>query len=107
MKGQNEVINTVYLWQGDDVYDVIRGMIRSQLGGYHTANHKYLLRAKPNGIFILVTPPISSFEQNNHFDYYLDKSRQPPDRQATDVFDEIMPVLMNQNKALVRILFTF
>lgn len=99
-------INTQYQWHGDDIFDVLRGMIRSQLGGYLSDNAKYLLAAKPKNTYILVTPPISTFEKNISFDYYLDKSKQP-DAQSTDVFDELMPEMMNNQKASAKILFSF
>ncbi len=100
-----EIIDGTSQWFADDIQDFLRGMIRSKLGGYYSNNHKYLLIKKPNIPYILITPSISTFEQDISFDFFLNKNQQG-DPQATDVFDELMP-LLNVPNGHAKILFSF
>lgn len=99
-------INTSYQWHGDDIRDFLRGVIRSQLGDYFSGDHQYLLKNRLNDVFILVTPPISTMESDQAFDYYLDKAKQPGNNRR-DVFDELMPKLTSKDDAQAKILFSF
>lgn len=121
MTTKPRIINTNYWYRDDDITDYVNTIIKRELGGYRNDCH-FLLKSMGDGCFpedegsqrylVAVTAAIDTTQQASPIAFYLDKAKQQapdlgkPDERR-DVFDELMPVLMESDEQHAKILFPF
>ena len=112
------VINVDRQYEENDIDLVVETYFMQQLMGYYHHDGRYLLRGNFHSIdngenyYVAITGAIDHAGTGLPYGFFLDKSFQQapnPGRadHRRDVFDEIMPVIMNKHEARARILFPF
>ncbi|XP_065674267.1 uncharacterized protein LOC136091183 isoform X2 [Hydra vulgaris] len=110
-------VNLHYLYSEGNIDIYINSVIKYKLGGFkkdeHANDYKFLLNNKfgvgRNSFNVLYSGAIDSAGKRP-LDYFFDKSKQPaPETKddRTDVFDEIMPIMLSEKNCKAKILFPY